>query len=63
MADDRVLEETNDTTALNGGSSRHWFRRGEGETLETPRRGAKVLVSLFVWGLVALGVILLVASL
>lgn len=63
MADDRVLEETNEAAALNGGSARHWYQSEETESSPTPRLGAKIAVSLFVWGVVALGVVLLVAAL
>jgi hypothetical protein len=60
---DRALAEANDTTALNGGPARHWFRRGEGESLPTPLRRAKIASALFLWGALLTSVLLLAAEL
>jgi hypothetical protein len=60
---DRILAETNDTTALNGGPARHWFQPGVDEPLETPRRGVKLGVAIGVWGMLAVAVLLLLVRL
>ncbi len=60
---DRALLEANDTAALNGGPARHWFEREAAESLETPRRGAKLGVSLVLWGTLAVGLLMLAALL
>ena len=58
-ARERILRRTNDPTALNGGSARHWYARGESERLRTPRLRGKLVASLATFGVLFAGALLL----
>jgi hypothetical protein len=59
---DCQLERTNDATALNGGSAWHWYAPGRPEQTPTPRQRIKLGVSIILWGTVAVGAVMLAAS-
>ena len=59
---DETLARKNDAAALNGGSSRHWFRPGRSESLPTPLRATKVVVAVALWGTLLAGVLILSAA-